>query len=855
MTELPLDDLFERYESLYARTVDGQLIQLAKPTLADLERTYSITIDGQKVTVNRAVPSTDEQGNVLRDDQNDVIPRQTTIYDAANLRYQGQPNPIPILCHQNHMKPVGVCRVCCVMTGNEYRSGQKMIPACQHPVNQDNMVIHTVESRERVKVLGQECVAGEFVKDQARGLVELLAANHLHSIQVPSQKKFENELLTVAQRLKRREGQGSIPRLPLLLQRKPHDEERVDQSSEVIAYDANSCILCDRCVRGCSEVKPFKVIGHTGFGNKARISFDLGAPMGQSSCVSCGECAISCPTGALTFKTSVYQAPDRTGKARDPWVEERRSFWMQLGKEPDLQIVPADELAAIPLFRGVPYAFLKWNEGGVGRLRLADREVELCRQDTYGSTAFIIEEGEIQVRRDRQVLAQRRRSDVLLGPRPGAAARRVAEQDPNDGLVGELACLGHQPRSASLVARPGSSVLILKRNLLYMLQRNREARRILFPLYQRRALLVFREKGELFKGLPEDLGQACIDFLFQEQGQWEELPDAPDRPPRPVQFLQINPGQKVIRQDTRAEYFYIIHRGHVSVEGIDQQGRSLIRDYMGPLRHFGEIGLLSDPAVGGAETARMLAEVMGGPVRAGRRTGTCTALDHVELVRIHKDTFRGLLKAHPPLLAHLRDWAVQRLRKNRQTREQIGLQVEPFTEPGLYQGQKLMVLDLERCTRCQECVKACAETHDGVTRLVLEGNRFGKFLVPSACRSCHDPLCLNGCPVDAIHRKTGKHTLAIVIEDHCIGCGLCAHNCPYGSIHMDSRHARRAGQSERIATNCDLCESLDGNPRCVHRCPHDAAIRIAGYDLARRVGLQPEGSAADEQRWQEQHTG
>ncbi len=57
---------------------------------------------------------------------------------------------------------------------------------------------------------------------------------------------------------------------------------------------------------------------------------------------------------------------------------------------------------------------------------------------------------------------------------------------------------------------------------------------------------------------------------------------------------------------------------------------------------------------------------------------------------------------------------------------------------------------------CQECVKACADSHDDVTRLVLEGNRFNEFLVPSSCRSCHDPACLVGCPVDAIHRKSGN---------------------------------------------------------------------------------------------------
>jgi Fe-S-cluster-containing hydrogenase component 2 len=101
---------------------------------------------------------------------------------------------------------------------------------------------------------------------------------------------------------------------------------------------------------------------------------------------------------------------------------------------------------------------------------------------------------------------------------------------------------------------------------------------------------------------------------------------------------------------------------------------------------------------------------------------------------------------------------------------------------GLVQGQKLMLIDLDRCTRCDECVQACVDTHtDGRTRLHLDGPRFGKYLVPTTCRACLDPVCMIGCPVGSIHRGDNRQ---IVIEDWCIGCGLCSTNCPYGSIQM-----------------------------------------------------------------------
>ena len=102
-------------------------------------------------------------------------------------------------------------------------------------------------------------------------------------------------------------------------------------------------------------------------------------------------------------------------------------------------------------------------------------------------------------------------------------------------------------------------------------------------------------------------------------------------------------------------------------------------------------------------------------------------------------------------------------------------------------AQSLLVLDLEKCTRCDECTKACADTHEGVTRLIREGLRFDKFLVASSCRSCLDPYCMVGCPVGSIRRR---ETREIIIEDWCIGCGKCAENCPYGNINMHRSRRR-----------------------------------------------------------------
>jgi formate dehydrogenase major subunit len=92
----------------------------------------------------------------------------------------------------------------------------------------------------------------------------------------------------------RTEGPGRVhARLPL------------DLSSPVIAVDHSACILCDRCIRGCDWIQVNEVIGRTGKGFEARIAFDTDRPMGDSTCVACGECMARCPTGALVDKSLV----------------------------------------------------------------------------------------------------------------------------------------------------------------------------------------------------------------------------------------------------------------------------------------------------------------------------------------------------------------------------------------------------------------------------------------------------------------------------------------------------------------------------------------------------------------------
>ncbi len=222
---------------------------------------------------------------------------------------------------------------------------------------------------------------------------------------------------------------------------------------------------------------------------------------------------------------------------------------------------------------------------------------------------------------------------------------------------------------------------------------------------------------------------------------------------------------------------------------------------------------------------------------SGHRTASCSAMDYVQLVRIDAEKFRELITCFPEVKERIEEEARSRRQMDTQILNSIqNLSLEQFLTQDLVQGQNLLLFDLEKCTRCDECVKACIATHDdGVTRLIREGLRFEKYLVPTSCRACTDPVCMTRCPVGSIRRKG---SLDIVIENWCIGCTNCATDCPFGNINMvpvnglvqiagsGSKEQQKAQVEGGLkAATCDLCVEYR-EPNCVRACPHDAAFRV-----------------------------
>jgi formate dehydrogenase major subunit len=88
-----------------------------------------------------------------------------------------------------------------------------------------------------------------------------------------------------------------------------------DRSHPAMAVNLDACIQCTLCVRACREVQVNDVIGMAGRGHTEKIVFDFDDPMGESTCVACGECVQACPTGALMPATLVDAANVFTGAA------------------------------------------------------------------------------------------------------------------------------------------------------------------------------------------------------------------------------------------------------------------------------------------------------------------------------------------------------------------------------------------------------------------------------------------------------------------------------------------------------------------------------------------------------------
>jgi Fe-S-cluster-containing hydrogenase component 2 len=804
-------------EGLFSRDINGHLVRLDAATEADYRKTVTLQIDGVPVQVPLAEPLTDADGNIVVDLEGRTTPRYTTIYDAARKLYverlgDEKKIPIPVLCHQPHMTPVAVCRLCVVQIYGQKRgrraAERKLLPACQHQVK-DGMEVFTMNAP------GPD---GDRVRQTVKAVTELLAADHLKPARPP---ELERELEHFNELRQMTETCGADPsRLKLEILSDPPPSppplagrREFDSSSPVFLVDHSACILCDRCVRACDDVRENHVIGRTGKGATAGIGFDLNIPMGQSTCVQCGECMVSCPTSAITFKPVAQ-------------IEI-------LAKDRSAEVLKAKELISDPIFAGIPPKFLLWQQGLVIRRRIKKGQV-LCRQGDPGNTAFIIRRGKFR---------------VTVFPSVGGTGawfKRpifATELTPADVIFGEMACLSGSPRAANVTALEAGEVWEIRRNVLDRLMRLPSQRQRFETEYRERSLDLALQHTDLFKGIEQEEYSRIVDYLR-------------DR----LVFVRLRAGQTLFEHGEIATHLYFVRLGHVRVS-VHEHGKVAKVVSSGPGTILGEIGLLAFTSEDDHKTVKEVdlalkraldqaGDDFGNVFPPGVRTATCVALNNLELAQLSRADFLQMLRKFGLLRERVVKQSLARLRSST-----VGHRIlDEYVAQGLFEGQSILVLDLDNCTRCDACTRGCVEQHGTSThgipipRLLRAGRRLDNFMVATSCRSCTDPHCMVGCPVDSIHR--GKH-LQIVIEDHCIGCGLCAENCPYGSIFMIPNERNRilmpdpddVGRTHLVgqlkAANCDLCDAMgelsSPRPACVAACPHDAAFRVTGPQLLERV--------------------
>jgi len=131
--------------------------------------------------------------------------------------------------------------------------------------------------------------------------------------------------------------------------------------------------------------------------------------------------------------------------------------------------------------------------------------------------------------------------------------------------------------------------------------------------------------------------------------------------------------------------------------------------------------------------------------------------------------------------------------------------------------QKYLVIDLQKCDRCQSGNTSCTVSCGYHDRLNVEDHGLSglreRATFALVCRRCNSASCINACVFDALER--GPEGIIKRHNMRCVSCKMCAHACPFGTIYID--------MLSFYQVNCDLClDQPDTEPLCVASCPHGA---------------------------------
>ncbi|MDZ7667981.1 MAG: cyclic nucleotide-binding domain-containing protein [Gammaproteobacteria bacterium] len=313
--------------------------------------------------------------------------------------------------------------------------------------------------------------------------------------------------------------------------------------------------------------------------------------------------------------------------------------------------------------------------------------------------------------------------------------------------------------------------------------------------------------------------------IFAPGAGFDELREISER----ARIHQFRPGDTLFEAGEAGDSLHIIRRGSVSLRR-RTEGKTITVAELRAGELVGEMALMGDPT----------------------RRESALATVATETVEIARPEFLSLMQLPSANLEGLQTEAQRRLTDNTQmeVRPESSDLMSFLLGEGLGEATDTLLIDESLCIGCDNCERACAETHGGLSRLDREaGKSFANVHVPIACRHCEHPHCMKDCPPNAIHRAPDGQ---VFIDDSCIGCGNCETNCPYDVIHMTYEAPPKPGllrwllfgsgpgpgepegfeptdaalDKGKRAVKCDACVSDPRGYACVRACPTGAAQRV-----------------------------
>ena len=409
-------------------------------------------------------------------------------------------------------------------------------------------------------------------------------------------------------------------------------------------------------------------------------------------------------------------------------------------------------------------------------------------------------------------------------------------------LFGEVAAMYRSPRTATVIADSEATLLEIRWQGLRVMRRDNNFSDRLENHYRSHWLKIHLREMPLLRFIPDDvLDKVTETAVLRSFGQleWnsdykntrnltvtEQLASEPivvEEGRTPTELLIVRSGFGRMSRQFGTSHQTVAYLGKGHVFGLEEIATNATLDPGIPQQRIQH----SLRAVGFMDTIGIPVEIFVSDV-----------LPHVRRSELPQSV-QGTLEQYHKEPTERRRGKREKKNGGADIKSKSGVQfaendlLEFIVQKRLNNGLQAMVIDLHRCTRCDDCVKACAATHDGNPRFARTGQSHGRLQFVNACMQCADPVCMIGCPTGAIARDIESGVVSIH-ESICIGCGVCANSCPYENIRMAeifdpqgrAYQDSKSGKAIKKATKCDMCSSQPSGPACAAACPHDALVRI-----------------------------